>query len=285
MEVLREAMAWYENASAEFRLDKQGIVFLDKYFWVMAGVAAAYLPVVFSLQAFLKNREPLNLRALLVLWNLILVVFNLYVLVYMGPAVIKWLRSGDFLERMCYIPEDAAQGPVAMALFAFALSKVPEMIDTLFIVLHKKPLIVLHWYHHLTVMLYCWNITYAPSVGTGGEGVLFSAMNALVHVIMYTSYGLKAMRFRPPGDMLITVIQLTQMVIGAYIAVYRITSCRVMRPWNAAGGVIMYLSYFYLFADFFYAKYMRKRPKKPAAAAAAAAAPAVKTNGEAKKTK
>jgi elongation of very long chain fatty acids protein 6 len=30
-------------------------------------------------------------------------------------------------------------------------------VDTLFIVLRKKPLIFLHWYHHITVLLFCWH--------------------------------------------------------------------------------------------------------------------------------
>ena len=32
-----------------------------------------------------------------------------------------------------------------------------ELVDTLFIVLRKKPLIFLHWYHHITVMMYTWH--------------------------------------------------------------------------------------------------------------------------------
>ena len=35
------------------------------------------------------------------------------------------------------------------------LSKVPETIDTLFIVLRRQPLIFLHWYHHASVLVYC----------------------------------------------------------------------------------------------------------------------------------
>ena len=253
----------YEEATADFQLQKQGLELLDKYHWVLVSAAVGYLPVIFTIQWAMKNRNPFNLRGLLVLWNLILVVFNLAVLYYLAPITFKWIANGTLLEQACHLPPEIHSGPVAMAVYAFALSKVPEMIDTLFIVLHKKPLIVLHWYHHLTVMLYCWNIAYSPSVGMGGEGTMFAVMNAIIHAIMYTSYGLKAMRIRPPGDMLITVLQLLQMVFGAYIAVYRITHCRVLRPWNAAGGVAMYLSYFYLFADFFYSKYLKARPKAP----------------------
>lgn len=38
----------------------------------------------------------------------------------------------------------------------FVLSKVPELGDTIFIVLRKQPLIFLHWYHHATVLVYSW---------------------------------------------------------------------------------------------------------------------------------
>ena len=45
----------------------------------------------------------------------------------------------------------------------FIYSKVPELVDTAFVVLRKKPLIFLHWYHHVTVLLYCWHSYYTLS--------------------------------------------------------------------------------------------------------------------------
>jgi hypothetical protein len=136
------------------------------------------------------------------------------------------------------------------------------MIDTVFILLKKRPLILLHWYHHLTVMLYCWNILYSPGMNQGFEGAVFGALNAFVHVVMYTSYGLKAMGFKPPGDQAITTLQLVQMVIGSWLAWYKVQHCVAGRPYTDAAGIAMYASYFLLFAHFFYGRYF----SKPAAA-------------------
>ena len=52
-----------------------------------------------------------------------------------------------------YIEDDKVSGFWATM---FVLSKVPELGDTMFVVLRKQPLIFLHWYHHATVLVYCW---------------------------------------------------------------------------------------------------------------------------------
>jgi len=97
----------------------------------------------------------------------------------------------------------------------FVLSKVPELGDTVFIVLRKQPLIFLHWYHHVTVLIYCW---YSFSEYTA-PARWFVVMNFIVHSIIYSYYALRAMRFRPPKAvaMLITSLQLLQMVWGAML--------------------------------------------------------------------
>lgn len=47
--------------------------------------------------------------------------------------------------------------PPYARLQMFVFSKVPELGDTVFIILRKRPLIFLHWYHHVTVLLYTWH--------------------------------------------------------------------------------------------------------------------------------
>uniref|UniRef100_A0A1B0D5J0 Elongation of very long chain fatty acids protein n=1 Tax=Phlebotomus papatasi TaxID=29031 RepID=A0A1B0D5J0_PHLPP len=108
-----------------------------------------------------------------------------------------------------FIEQDKVSG---FWTWLFVLSKLPELGDTIFIVLRKQPLIFLHWYHHITVLMYSW-FSYTEYTASARW---FIVMNYCVHSLMYSYYALRAMRFHPPRfiSMLITTLQLTQMVIG-----------------------------------------------------------------------
>lgn len=148
----------------------------------------------------------------------------------------------------------------------FVLSKLPELGDTIFIVLRKQPLIFLHWYHHITVLMYSW-FSYTEYTASARW---FIVMNYCVHSLMYSYYALRAMRFNPPRfiPMLITTLQLTQMVVGCAINVWAHSfiqtpgrSCNISAM-NIKLSIAMYFSYFVLFAQFFYGTYLSANARK-----------------------
>ncbi|KAF4516826.1 hypothetical protein B566_EDAN006220 [Ephemera danica] len=147
----------------------------------------------------------------------------------------------------------------------FVLSKLPELGDTVFIVLRKQPLIFLHWYHHITVLLYSW---YSYSEYTASAR-WFIVMNYMVHSVMYTYYALRAMGRHPPKwlAMFITTSQLAQMVVGclvntwAYQIMQAGEECHVSMT-NIKLSLTMYFSYFVLFARFFYKAYLSSGSNK-----------------------
>ena len=149
----------------------------------------------------------------------------------------------------------------------------PSPGDTLFIVLRKQRLIFLHWYHHITVLLYSW-YSYKDQVAGGGW---FMTMNYGVHSLMYTYYAARAAGLRVPRPLaiLITTTQILQMAMGLAVLglVYRWmheVRCPTQVD-NVAWGSLMYLSYLVLFASFFYNSYLRGSAAAAAAAAAATA--------------
>ena len=137
-----------------------------------------------------------------------------------------------------------------------------ELFDTFFIVIHKKPLIFLHWYHHITVLLYCWHsyVTKSP------PGIVFVAMNYSVHATMYGYYFLMAIKCRPKwfNPMIITFFQISQMVVGVICTVlgfyYYSTDkdCRIEKENNTA-AFVMYGSYLFLFLQFFIGRYFKPK--------------------------
>merc|ERR1712029_110216 len=123
----------------------------------------------------------------------------------------------------------------------------------------------LHWYHHITVLIYCW---YSFSQYTA-PARWFVVMNFVVHSIMYTYYAFKALRYRVPRyvAMIITSLQLLQMVIGCIVNYMAFTykqngmRCGVSDT-NLKLSLLMYTSYFVLFARFFYNAYFKNSQSK-----------------------
>lgn len=63
----------------------------------------------------------------------------------------------------------------------FIVSKLFELADTVFLVLRKKPLMFLHWYHHILTLIYAF-YSYPHTPGFNRWGIF---MNFFVHAFMY----------------------------------------------------------------------------------------------------
>lgn len=169
-----------------------------------------------------------------------------------------------FVFHYSYIENDRVCG---FWTWLFVLSKLPELGDTVFIVLRKQPLIFLHWYHHITVLMYSW-FSYTEYTASARW---FIVMNYCVHSVMYSYYALRALKFSPPRfiSMVITGLQLTQMVVGCAINIWahgflqqtNHASCNIS-PTNIKFSIAMYFSYFVLFARFFYKTYLSTNARK-----------------------
>lgn len=127
--------------------------------------------------------------------------------------------------------------------------------------MRKKPLIFLHWYHHVTVLIYTWH-AYKDHTASGRW---FVFMNYTVHSFMYTYYALKTLRIRVPklAAMLITLLQIAQMIVGVSIGVFiyffKSNNGKCQQTWtNLYFSFTIYFTYFLLFCNFFYHSYLKR---------------------------
>lgn len=207
-------------------------------------------------------------------WNLLLSGFSaigvLVCVPYMYNVIqqngIRWTMCDDkimFDERgtqaSCY-------GAVGFMMSLFMLSKFPELLDTLFLAYMRKGVGFLHWYHHVSVLIYCW---FAYKNATP-SAIFFGTMNYCVHAVMYFYFAAstytRALSFlRLP----ITSLQLVQMFLG--MAVTALTYHYTYSPEGCSATYadsgffvfcgVMYASYFVLFAKLFVENYVWKKSK------------------------
>ena len=65
---------------------------------------------------------------------------------YLIPDVLGFVSNGQLLSESCGAgAPHYTRGARSHCLMLFGLSKVPEMLDTVFLVLRKRPVILLHW--------------------------------------------------------------------------------------------------------------------------------------------
>lgn len=226
-------------------------------------LAILYVILVFGGQRIMRDRERFTLQKPLILWNILLAAFSIFGTVRCWQVTLEMYSRHGIRGTICR--SEYFTSPVTnFWSMVFILSKVPELFDTAFIVLRKQKLILLHWYHHITVMIYSW-YTFRDRV-SGAQW--YVCMNFAVHAMMYSYYACRAMKIKIPKpiSIFITSCQLSQMFIGvaAQWIIYnnRHDAYCPTHFYNILAASIMYGSYYVLFFKFFLDAYVFKKPVK-----------------------
>ena len=87
---------------------------------------------------------------------------------------------------------DVKEKNMAIGIYIFYISKLYEYFDTYIMLLkgNLNQVSFLHCYHHISISLIWWSIAYSAP---GGDAWYSSALNSLVHVLMYSYYFLASM--------------------------------------------------------------------------------------------
>jgi len=240
--------------------------------WVVFGAMAAYLIVIFGLQAWMKNRKPFELLTATRVHNVILCVWSLAMCIGTIIPVYRLYMEHGTRSLFCGI---SADHPMMVGLFGYwryhyYLSKFYELLDTVILVLKKKNLIFLHVYHH-AIMLYISWIWIAANYTVGWWGVM---TNTLVHVFMYYYYFVSTMGIHPWWKKYITTGQIVQFIAGLSFATPQFYLYYTTNG-NCGGDIrlawisqIVATSFLFLFINFYIKTYKSgARPLRPAAAA------------------
>lgn len=244
-------------------LQEEKIINSGHYFSNSIFYAIIYVMMLFGSQKLMEKREKFQLKKALIAWNFVLAGFSILGAIRMLPEFLYVLQTKGF--RHSYCRNDWVSGITGGWSGLFVVSKLPELMDTFFIVARKQKLIFLHWYHHLTVLIYA----VFSARDFPGSGRWFCTMNITVHAFMYTYYVFRALRFQIPKwvNILLTTMQILQMVIGVYINVsayvlkWQGEYCEISDE-NLNGSFVIYFTYLILFSNFFYRTYMMPTKSK-----------------------
>jgi len=197
-----------------------------------------YLVVIYGLKHFIqltsgKSVDPKHKSGRLVhfltqVHNIFMVAlsFSMFIgVIYAAYTRVFHSEANGSIFRGLICPKDAPEGqestaldgPIGFWIYIFHLSKYYELLDTVLLVVKRKPLIFLHVYHHLVMVSATWFMLSDRWLVGAWWCVL---VNSLVHTFMYYYYYIAANGKTVSWKSLMTAGQIIQLWSGFLLVVY-----------------------------------------------------------------
>uniref|UniRef100_A0A665TN59 Elongation of very long chain fatty acids protein 4 n=1 Tax=Echeneis naucrates TaxID=173247 RepID=A0A665TN59_ECHNA len=232
-------------------------------------ISTSYLLFLWLGPKYMKNREPIQLRKTLIVYNFSMVFLNLFIFKEVGCR--KRISSLHIIISR----------QVAGALWWYFISKGIEYLDTVFFILRKKfnQVTFLHVYHHCTMFTLWWiGIKWVA----GGQSFFGAHMNAMIHVLMYLYYGLASCGPKIQKYLwwkkYLTIIQMIQFhVTIGHTALSLYVNCDFPH-WMHYSLICYAITFIILFGNFYYQTYRRQQPRRDASSSSSKAGKAL-SNG------
>jgi len=250
-------------------------------FYVPLIGTSIYLAVIFALREVVQR--PMQLKLVTAIHNLFLCLLSLAMAAGVLYNLIPIYHSGGLLTAYCGKAGPIEPGSIvhdrgAMNFWCcvFYFSKYYEMLDTVLIVLKKRPLTLVHVYHHFIVPFLFWGFL---ATETSGQWSLVAA-NSVVHVLMYYYYMITTLGYSVWWKQYLTMMQIVQFFFDLFVTWPHLLFLRAFNIHECRGsmatvyfGQSIGISFVYLFTEFYVKSYgIAEAAKLKAATDEAAAA-------------
>jgi len=256
--------SYYDGLQYADPRTKDWLLVWGDYSYVLA-CTISYLLFLWIGPKIMKNRAPIEMRWLLVVYNMGLMALSLYMMI---EIILSTYAANYGITCQVYdvktTPNKPGELRVAKVMWWYFFSKLIELMDTVLMVLRKRnrQITFLHVFHHASMLnIWWWVMMYIP----GGLSYFGALLNCFIHVVMYTYYGLSVLPEMQPylwWKKYLTKMQLAQFVITFTHSTYSIVNGCNFPQWGKFLLVGYMVCMLVLFGNFYVQTYRRNRRER-----------------------
>merc|ERR1711928_103393 len=183
-------LASYDHLMVNLRDPRSDSWPLMSSIWPTTLICIAYVYIVkVAGPNFMKNREPYNIKGIMIAYNLFQTLFSAWM------CYVSWTYFGFYPGSSKYSwhcePVDYSDSTDSLRILSLAwwyfFSKFVDLLDTFFFVARKKysHVSALHVIHHSTLPWLSW---WGPKFVGGGQAAFGPFLNSGIHTLMYFYY-------------------------------------------------------------------------------------------------